>query len=96
MTLTVQAIDAFDLLDHGESGDFDGPDQRMTRKLTNEDVEADQGRRPRWGYLPTGSGTNTTAASAATTPSAARPTGNTTRSSRDVAEGGSQNRRLAF
>lgn len=40
MTLAIPPIDAFDLLEHGDSGGFDGPDQRMTRKLTNEDVEA--------------------------------------------------------
>ena len=40
MTLAAPPIDAYDLLEHGESGDFAGPDQRMTRKLTNEDVEA--------------------------------------------------------
>ena len=40
MTLFAPAIDAYDLLEHGESGDFVGPDQRMTRKLTSEDVDA--------------------------------------------------------
>ena len=38
MTLATPAIDAFDLLEHSNGDPFVGPDQRMTRKLTNEEV----------------------------------------------------------
>ena len=36
--LAVPAIDAYDLLEHGAARDFAGPDQRMTRKLSAEEV----------------------------------------------------------
>ena len=37
--LAVPAIDAYDLLDHGNGADqSDGPDQRMNRSLTPDEV----------------------------------------------------------
>ena len=42
------ATTSFDLLEHGAGEDFVGPNQRMTRALTNEEVGADQGSRVVW------------------------------------------------
>ena len=36
--LASPATDGFDLLEHGTREPFVGPDQRLTRKLTNEEV----------------------------------------------------------